>query len=129
MAPKPVDLTPALRWLQHTDHLNPEAVAAFVDGELTASAHRRALDHLRECLECAAEVRGQEEASQALRATNSAADIRAPHHLVAKISKFSAGCEPGPDAAATPTPEPEGVLDKVATMMRMVTRGDQQDRV
>lgn len=40
-------------------HLLPDAVVAFVDGELSAAAHERAAMHLMNCRGCAAEVGAQ----------------------------------------------------------------------
>ena len=50
-----------------TEHLSIEAVAAFVDGELTMKSHLRAASHLSVCPECAAEVEAQGQARSALR--------------------------------------------------------------
>jgi hypothetical protein len=49
-------------------HLSEDAVAAFADGVLSASATERARKHCAECAECAAAVRGQREAVMMLRA-------------------------------------------------------------
>ncbi|CAM2999211.1 zf-HC2 domain-containing protein [Skermania piniformis] len=57
----------ASRRFRSTEHLSFEAVAAFVDGELTMTAHLRAGHHIAECPECAAEVDGQRHASGELR--------------------------------------------------------------
>jgi Putative zinc-finger len=50
-----------------TEHLSIEAVAAFVDGELTMKSHLRAASHLSVCPDCAAEVEAQGQARSALR--------------------------------------------------------------
>ena len=42
-----------------TDHLNPEAIAAYVDGELSKAATLRAERHLQLCGECCEEVQAQ----------------------------------------------------------------------
>jgi|GEM_PF-1403805 len=49
-------------------HLSEDAVAAFADGVLSASAAGRAQRHCAECAECADAVRGQREAAMLLRA-------------------------------------------------------------
>ncbi|RLK54638.1 anti-sigma factor family protein [Actinokineospora cianjurensis] len=49
-------------------HLLPDAVVAFVDGELTRSAHDRVTSHLASCTWCAAEITAQRQASAAVRA-------------------------------------------------------------
>lgn len=49
-------------------HLSDEAVAAFADGALSATARSRAARHIAECSECANAVAVQREAVLALRA-------------------------------------------------------------
>ncbi len=49
------------------DHLSSEAIAAFVDGELAPGPYARAVQHLRQCPDCDAQVNGQGQASAALR--------------------------------------------------------------
>jgi hypothetical protein len=49
------------------DHLSPEAIAAYVDGELAERPYDRATRHLSECAECAASVVAQGEARATLR--------------------------------------------------------------
>ncbi len=61
-----------------TEHLASEAVVAYVDGELTMTAHQRAAAHLGTCPECAAEVDGQQRARSAVR---SAAPLAVPAGL------------------------------------------------
>ncbi len=48
-------------------HLTPEAVVAYVDGELATGPHERATRHLGRCTDCAAEVVEQRQARTALR--------------------------------------------------------------
>jgi anti-sigma factor RsiW len=48
-------------------HLALDAIVAYVDEELSPGAHRRALEHLSRCSECAAEVIAQTQARVALR--------------------------------------------------------------
>jgi hypothetical protein len=50
-----------------SDHLTPEAVVALVDDELARRPHERALAHVADCPQCAAEVRAQRRARSALR--------------------------------------------------------------
>ena len=50
-----------------TEHLSPEAIAAYVDGELRMTAHLRAAHHLSLCQQCAAEIDAQSQAREALR--------------------------------------------------------------
>jgi anti-sigma factor RsiW len=49
-------------------HLLPDAVVAFVDGELSATAHDRAAAHLARCPFCAAEAATQRHARSAMKA-------------------------------------------------------------
>ena len=50
-----------------TEHLGTEAIAAFVDGELSVVAERRAQAHLMACPECRREVAKQRQAAKRLR--------------------------------------------------------------
>lgn len=80
----------AKREFNSTDHLNPEAVAAFVDGELSDSAFRRAARHLTDCDECSAEVDAQRRAANRLRVVGNSA-VHAPASLVERLAGMSAG--------------------------------------
>jgi hypothetical protein len=51
-------------------HLLPDAVVAFVDGELSATAHDRAAAHLARCPFCAAEAATQRHARSAMKAAH-----------------------------------------------------------
>lgn len=48
-------------------HLLPDAVVAFVDGELSPGAHERAASHIAGCPCCAAEVAAQRQARKAVK--------------------------------------------------------------
>jgi len=48
-------------------HLSTEAIAAYVDGELSLAAHERATRHLAGCTLCTAEVATQRQARAAMR--------------------------------------------------------------
>jgi len=48
-------------------HLHPDALVAYVDGELSQSATARAAAHIRTCLSCSAEVCAQQQARGAVR--------------------------------------------------------------
>ena len=105
------------------EHLSPEAVAAFVDGELTDTATHRARVHLVHCAECRHEIERQRGASEWLRGSNIGEDVRAPHDLLARLTGIATGpVKAGPDAESTPTPGPECLLDKVEMMLRAVRR-------
>ena len=75
----------AKREFNSTDHLNPEAVAAFVDGELSDSAFRRAARHLTDCDECSAEVDAQRRAANRLRVVDNSG-VHAPASLVERLA-------------------------------------------
>lgn len=53
------------------DHLNMDAIVAFVDGELSMTAYQRAAAHLVRCPVCAAEVAEQAGAREELRTAES----------------------------------------------------------
>lgn len=74
---------PGHRRFTSTDHLSPEAVAAFVDEALPASGHQRARIHLDRCPQCRDEVRQQEEVRRALRGSG---PIRMPDELRSRLS-------------------------------------------
>lgn len=78
------------REFNSTDHLNPEAVAAFVDGELSDSAFRRAARHLTDCDECSAEVDSQRRAANRLRVVDNSG-VHAPASLVERLAGMGAG--------------------------------------
>jgi anti-sigma factor RsiW len=63
-------------------HLVPDAVVAFVDGELSSLAHDRAASHIARCPLCAAETMVQRQARAAVRA---AAAPRMPAGLLAAL--------------------------------------------
>jgi len=51
-------------------HLLPDAVVAFVDGELPVNAHNRVAAHMRACPGCAAEIARQRQARAVVRAAD-----------------------------------------------------------
>ena len=79
----------AKREFNSTDHLNPEAVAAFVDGELSDSAFHRAARHLQDCDECNAEVDTQRRAANRLRVADNSG-VHAPASLVERLAGMCA---------------------------------------
>ncbi|ANY23034.1 MULTISPECIES: hypothetical protein [Gordonia] len=68
-----------------TEHLAPEAVAAFVDGELGMSAHARAAHHLALCHECVAAVEAQSLARTRLRESGR---VSIPDSLLGQLSQI-----------------------------------------
>lgn len=104
------------RQFSSTDHLSPEAVAAFVDGELSDSARRRAQGHIAQCAECHEEVVAQHQASQRMRFLRSDDNVKAPNSLVEKITNM---CED-----ATPAGEEKHrAREKVADALRRIRQG------
>lgn len=100
-----------------TEHLAPEAVAAFVDGELGMTAHMRATHHLAMCPECVAAVDAQASARTRLRASGR---MSIPTGLLGQLSQiptreFDMTAQRGPNGPApaphggetTPIPAPE----------------------
>ncbi|WP_156229377.1 anti-sigma factor family protein [Corynebacterium comes] len=105
------------------EHLSLEAVAAFVDGELSDAATHRARVHLVHCPECRQEIERQRGASEWLRGCNVTEDVRVPHDLLARLTGIpTRPVKAGPDAASMPMPEPECLLDKVEMILRAVKR-------
>lgn len=76
------------------DHLGPEAIAAFVDGEMSKTSAGRAHSHLLACPECRAEVNKQRGASSYLRSCNY--NVRAPRELLARLTNI-AGVQTRPE--------------------------------
>lgn len=80
-----------------TEHLGPEAVAAFVDHELSPAATRRAQDHIAQCAECHEEVVAQRGASQRMRSLCADEEMKAPTVLVERLTRI---CEANAEANA-----------------------------
>lgn len=76
--------TPGGRRFAATEHLAPEAVAAYVDGELTVNAHLRAGSHLELCGECRNAVDAQLAARSMLR--SSSGPLAVPPSLLGTLS-------------------------------------------
>ncbi|MCP2165584.1 anti-sigma factor family protein [Goodfellowiella coeruleoviolacea] len=60
-------MTQARGWSLPEQHLLPDALVAFVDGELSPTAHERASAHIAKCPFCAAEASSQRQARAAVR--------------------------------------------------------------
>lgn len=84
-APNRRPAAPADRRFAPTEHLAPEAVAAFVDGELGSTAHMRATHHLALCPECVAAVDAQMSARTRLRSSGTMA---IPTDLLGQLSQI-----------------------------------------
>jgi anti-sigma factor RsiW len=63
-------------------HLAQEAIAALVDGELTAGPANRAARHLSGCLQCRLAVEAQREAKEAL---HDSRDVAVPGDLMSRL--------------------------------------------
>lgn len=85
-----------------TEHLGPEAVAAFADRELSPAALHRARVHIVQCDECRAEVNHQRAAAEQLRCCNADESVRAPKSLVQRLTQMPA--EPIGDEPRTARP-------------------------
>lgn len=108
-----------------TEHLGTEAIAAFVDGELSDSAERRAQAHLMACPECRREVAHQRLAARRLR--NSAA-LHIPSDVRARIASLAGNCELENSTGGTPTRRlahrrPESLGVAVEQIVRGLRRG------
>lgn len=57
-------------WGLSEQHLLPDAVVAFVDGELSATAHDRAAAHMARCPHCLADIVAQRQAASAVQAAD-----------------------------------------------------------
>nr|WP_042189955.1 zf-HC2 domain-containing protein [Kibdelosporangium sp. MJ126-NF4]CEL18998.1 hypothetical protein [Kibdelosporangium sp. MJ126-NF4]CTQ95199.1 hypothetical protein [Kibdelosporangium sp. MJ126-NF4] len=57
-------------WNLPEQHLMPDAVVAFVDGELSAGARDRVATHMINCALCATEIAAQRQARAAVRGAN-----------------------------------------------------------
>lgn len=76
-------------------HLAQEAIAALVDGELTAGPANRAARHLAGCLQCRLAVQAQREAKEAL---HESADVAVPGDLMSRLCAIPFTAEvPGSD--------------------------------
>jgi anti-sigma factor RsiW len=86
-------------------HLAQEAIAALVDGELTAGPANRAARHLAGCLQCRLAVEAQREAKEAL---HESADVVVPGDLMSRLCAipFTTDVPGSGDGAGTMTAGP-----------------------
>lgn len=102
--------SPGHRRFAPTEHLAPEAVAAYVDGELGMTAHMRATHHLALCPECVAAIDGQMAARTRLRSSGA---VALPADLLGQLSQIPTReidmTGAGTDTSPTDTPtDPRG---------------------
>ncbi|WP_165241861.1 anti-sigma factor family protein [Corynebacterium lizhenjunii] len=103
----------------HIGHLGPEAVVAFVDGEMDHKATHRVRIHLVHCDECRAEVHRQRGAAAWVRECSGASDMHAPVDLLAKLHNIASMPQyPGPSAEDTVHSGHHHFLDKVDLLLR-----------
>lgn len=69
-------------WGLSDQHLLPDVVVAFVDGELSPTAHDRVSSHMARCAGCAGEIRAQRQAASAVQSANA---FSAPAGLLANL--------------------------------------------
>lgn len=86
------------------EHLGPEAISAYVDGEMSLSARRRAHHHLCECEECRAQVTLHRRTAERVRSSGGALPI--PDDLLSRLHGIAVECAPGPVAEDTPHCKP-----------------------
>jgi hypothetical protein len=106
-------------------HLSEDAVAAFADGVLSASATTRARRHCAECAECADAVRGQRETAMLLRTAGAPA---LPAGLLARLAGLPMSAQLPPPLSGLPiTLDSDGVPVFIAYQPGPA-RSDQPDR-
>ncbi|GAB3939691.1 anti-sigma factor family protein [Corynebacterium tapiri] len=105
------------------EHLSPEAVAAYVDCELSATAQRRARMHVIHCEECRREVVAQRKASQLVKEQADADQVCTPPDLLNRLCGLSgSSVGPGPGAESATHGHPEDIFDRVDHVVRGLFR-------
>lgn len=106
------------------DHLSTEAIAAFIDGELSVAAMHRARVHLLHCEQCAQEVMAQREAVEHLKNSHQPC---IPESLVEKLTSLADWCPAGPGAEESSRQRPASFIDKVDLFYHAVRRTRKND--
>lgn len=83
----------AMKPRRRFDHLGPEAVAAFVDGEMSRKSAHNARVHLVLCENCRADVHRQRRAAHALRNCNSDEQVQASESLLDRLRSIAAASD------------------------------------
>lgn len=104
------------------DHLSSDAVAMFVDNELTTGAMHRARLHLVHCAECRDEITQQRDTVDYLRSECKNEQVTAPTDLKDKLMSLANECSPGPGADDCAIQRPDSFVAKVESMVRAVRR-------
>lgn len=124
------------RRLDTIGHLGPEAVVAFVDGEMPQKAAHRVRVHIVHCAECRAEVQQQRGASEWVRQCNVDLQVRAPQDLLAKLNGIAAALSTeAADNSSTVSAAPENAAqrrqqdigEKLEALRRVLRRGSKHD--
>ncbi|MDK4251149.1 hypothetical protein [Corynebacterium propinquum] len=95
--PKRAPKTPKTR--RRFDHLGPEAVAAFVDGEMSSKSAHNARVHLVLCENCRDDVHKQRHAAQALRSCNGNDQVQVSESLLNRLRRIAGDASGASDAA------------------------------
>ncbi|HET6209514.1 MAG TPA: hypothetical protein VFD94_03985 [Jatrophihabitans sp.] len=106
-------------------HLSEDAVAAFADGVLSASATIRARRHCAECAECADAVRGQREAAMMLRTAGAPA---LPAGLLDRLAGLPMSAQLPPPLSGLPTTVDSDGVPVFIAYQPGPARSDQPDR-
>lgn len=101
------------------EHLGPEALAAYVDNELSAVATDRARMHLVQCELCRREVKRQRQAAESLKSRD-VEDLKAPPSLVRRLANIEQTCPEGPGAEELAHAEGQTLMDRVEVLYRAV---------
>lgn len=104
------------------DHLSADAVAMFVDNELTNAAMHRARLHLVHCGDCREEISQQRDTVAYVRNECKSEKVTAPQDLKAKLMSLANECAPGPGADDCAIQRPESFVAKVESVVRAVRR-------
>lgn len=108
-----------MRNFASVEHLGPEAVVAYVDGELSDVATHRARVHLVHCPECRAEIKRQQRVAETIRECNGTEELRAPSELMAKLTGIATSCPLEPEG---PKQRTGNMFEKLDVMLRSVRR-------
>lgn len=104
------------------DHLNPEAIVAFVDGEMDANSAHRARVHFVHCQECRAEAQRVRNASDWVRGRSSEERLSAPADLISKLSTIADG-KSGQESEVDKEFRLQGdLMDKVEMFVRAIKK-------
>ncbi|WKD60875.1 Anti-sigma-E factor RseA [Corynebacterium ciconiae DSM 44920] len=101
------------------EHLGPEAIAAYVDNELSPAAADRARVHLVHCPLCRHEVQRQRQAAESVRQRVNDG-LRAPRSLIAKLAQLETSCPEGPGADEVHCGSKPSLMDRVEVFCRAV---------